>query len=86
MENKLPEFLITDSQDVQAVCEYFGVPVMDITGVMCNIGQGEYSNVLMTSSSRPYSVDADYKPLQYWLDFYKKEDAQEDYDKMLGEC
>ena len=80
------QMLLVDSQDIQAVCEYFGIPTIDITGAMVDIEDGEYVNVLMTSSSRPYSVDADYKPVQYWLDFYKEEDNKIDYDKMLEDC
>jgi hypothetical protein len=59
----------TDSQILDELCNYFlFLPREDITGVMYTIGEGDYEEVYVTESSRPYFVGAIYHPLDYYLE------------------
>lgn len=60
--------LVTDSQDVRAVCDSVGVN-MDangITGALVVVGEGEYEDVWLTDNSRPFDNNANYHPPAYF--------------------
>ena len=61
---------LSDSQDIDFICEYYGIMKYreDITGAMVIVGEGDYDEVWLTESSRPYSIYADYEPLDFYLD------------------
>ena len=52
--------LVLDSQDIAAVLESIGSKETDITGAVVVVGDGDYSAVWLTDSSRPYHVNALY--------------------------
>ena len=59
--------LILDSQDLDSLCEYFPIlPREDITGAIVTVVDGEYNEVYLTESSRPYELNADYNPISYY--------------------
>lgn len=61
--------MVSDSQEIQALCENFTfLPADEITGALLNIKDGDYGEVYVTESSRPYSLDAIYHPLDYYLE------------------
>jgi hypothetical protein len=74
--------LMTDSQDVRWIADSFtflpgGIAVdtdgedyqyTDITGAIVTLIYGDYGEVYVTESSRPYSLDAIYHPLDYYLE------------------
>lgn len=56
--------LLTDSQDLQALSEYFPNEDWDeITGALVEIGEGEYTSVKVTESSTPYLTDAYFRTI-----------------------
>lgn len=60
--------LLTDSQDLNDLYRYFPVIPDDFTGAIVSVGDGDYSEVYVTESSRPYSLDAIYHPLDYYAE------------------
>ena len=52
--------LVLDSQDIAAVLESIGSNETDITGAVVQLVDGEYLEVWLTDSSRPYHVNALY--------------------------
>lgn len=61
-------YLCLDSQDIDFICDYFSfLPHDDITGYVGKIGEGDYVEVYITESSRPYDLQAIYHPLEYYL-------------------
>ena len=52
--------LVLLSQDIAAVLNSIGSNETDITGAVVVVGDGEYSEVWLTDSSRPYHVNALY--------------------------
>jgi hypothetical protein len=58
-----------NSQDIKALCEDFTfLPVDEITAYVAAIGDGDYSEVYVTEWSAPYSNQAIYHPLSYYLE------------------
>lgn len=60
--------LMLDSQDIEAVADYISgylsemeYEISDITGVIALVGDGDYDEVWVTESSRPFSVSAVYE-------------------------
>lgn len=49
-----------DSQEVAAVCDALGMDDADVTGVVVEVGEGDYREVWTTDSSRPWAVVAPY--------------------------
>ena len=52
--------LVLDSQDIAAVLESIGGTETDITGAVVVVGDGDYLEVWLTDSNRPYHVNALY--------------------------
>lgn len=62
------EMFLTDSQDIDALCNDFPfLPIEDITGFITSVKDGDYGEVYVTESGSPYSYDAIYHPLSYYL-------------------
>lgn len=61
--------LYTDSQDIESVMEYFGdfINPSILTGIILQVGDGDYTEVYITESSRPYDLGAIYHPFEYYL-------------------
>jgi hypothetical protein len=58
-----------NSQDVAGICEYFSfLPQGDLTAFVAVVGDGDYSEVYVTESSRPYDLQAIYHPLSYYVE------------------
>jgi predicted hydrocarbon binding protein len=58
-----------DSQVINELREYFKVlDLEDITGMVYTLGDGDYSEVYVTESSRPYDLQAIYHPLSYYVE------------------
>ena len=59
----------TDSEDLAAIVEaippecwpLLNLSPEEVNGALVNVGDGEYSEVWLTGSSRPYHVDAAYQ-------------------------
>jgi len=61
--------LMLDSQDIDSICDNFPMlPSHEITGVVASIKDGDYSQVYVTESSRPYNSDAIYHPIGYYVE------------------
>jgi hypothetical protein len=60
--------LSLDWNDILGVKEYWGLNPDGMTGIIYRVGDGDYEEVYVTESSRPYSLDAIYHPLDYYLD------------------
>lgn len=62
--------LITDSQDLDAICDHFGISKYrdDITGAIVVIDDGDYRLCYLTEDAAPYLNTADYTPVSYWKD------------------
>jgi hypothetical protein len=60
--------LVTDSQDVKAVCDAVGVDydANGVTGALVKVGEGEYEDVWLTDSARPFDNSAHYMPVSYF--------------------
>lgn len=56
-----------DSQNVNAICDYFGLNSDHITGVIVKIDNGDYIEAYFTESSAPYSIYAKYHSIDYYL-------------------
>lgn len=66
-----PEFnLEMDSQDIESILEHFGSLINSniIKGVVASLGDGDYKEVYVTESSRPYDLSSVYHPLSYYLE------------------
>lgn len=58
-----------DSQAIRELCEQFSfLPCDDITGIISDQYDGDYTEVYVTESSRPYSLQAIFHPLSYYLE------------------
>ena len=65
--------LLTDSQDLDALCDYY--PIIDrdlITGAIVAVEDGDYSEVYITESDKPYEIYADYMSLEDYSDMLKE--------------
>lgn len=49
-----------DSQEVEAVCDALGLDADDVTGVVVEVGDGDYREVWTTDSARPWALAASY--------------------------
>jgi hypothetical protein len=62
--------LLTDSQEIQAVCENVGIVAdeLGITGIVVYLDESgaDYKMVYLSESSAPYAFDAIYHPLPYY--------------------
>lgn len=76
-ENNIPaselegeEFsLLLNSQDIDDLLAYFPMlEFQNITGALVSIGDGDYGEVYVTESSRPYDLNSIYHPLSYYLE------------------
>jgi hypothetical protein len=53
-------YLLTDSQEIDAVLDTIGCNLLDITGAIVVIHHGDYETIWLTQSSRPYDVNSEY--------------------------
>lgn len=63
---------LQNSQDINALCDYY--PILDrenITGAIVLVEDGEYSEVYITESNRPYELEADYITLDEYSENLK---------------
>lgn len=82
MEN---ETLITDSQEIAAICEHLGIHDFadEITGVLVDLdkavnGEITENDVRLTDSSKPWSIHAHWERPSYFEDYVPEElDLQE---------
>lgn len=65
-----PEYSFqTDSQDVQSVLEFVGVPTEyhnDITAAMVLVGDGDYDEVWFSESAAPWELGALWDSIEYY--------------------
>ncbi len=72
-----PDFiLITDSQEINSILgafdsdfpdSYMYFNAWEVTGIIASVNDGDYGEVYVTESSRPYDLQAIYHPLSYYL-------------------
>lgn len=55
--------LILNDADIEATKEHFGIDNPYITGIVAEIGDGEYNEVYITEWSAPYALTAQYEPI-----------------------
>jgi hypothetical protein len=67
MKTSGEEILVTDSQEIKAICDYYGIPVLDITGALVIVGDGEYESAKFTIDSRPYLINAKYSDISFFV-------------------
>lgn len=60
--------LVLDSQDLRAICEYFGIDYdgTGITGALVEIADGEYCSCELTTDNKPYLIDAVYRDVGWF--------------------
>lgn len=65
----IDDILMDDSQELDSLCEMFSfLPRSDITAAIVTVVDGDYGEVYITESSRPYSLaSAIYHPLDYYI-------------------
>lgn len=60
--------LTVESQHIIDICETFPfLPCGKITGAIYKIGDGDYAELYVSESVRPYTLTAIYHPLSYYL-------------------
>lgn len=52
--------LLTDSQDIEALLDSLGCNLLDITGAIVKTAHGDYVDVWLTQSARPYHIESRY--------------------------
>jgi hypothetical protein len=62
--------LITDSQELDEICQHSGVRKYreDINGAVVLVGDGEYLEVYLTESNRPFDITATYERAKFYRD------------------
>jgi hypothetical protein len=62
--------LVLDSQDVSQIARDVGLPaewISDITGAVVAICDGDYDEIWLTESSKPYDLRAEFVTPEYYL-------------------
>lgn len=67
-----PKYTINlDSQDIYAIAEHSGIDMHEygheFTGAIVEIGDGDYNEIWLTSSRKPYDLDAVYHSPDFWM-------------------
>ena len=63
--------LVQTDYELADIIDYAGSPDAyraDITGAMVKVGDGDYSEIWFTESSRYYDLNAEYLPVSFWTE------------------
>ena len=54
------ESIASIMEDAQTHCEQAGIIPCDVTGIICEVGDGEYTVIWVTESASPHLITAEY--------------------------